>query len=118
MRQTLTIPDYIPPSLNAMFRVHWARRRIVKRECYDLIAGHAIEQGIGQATGKRRVTVKLTLAGRRQVRDGDSTFKAVLDGLVKAGLLLDDGPAFCELMPLIQERGERVATTIVLEDVP
>lgn len=117
MIQTLRIPGYLPPTLNAMLYRHWAKASRLKKECHDLIAGHALEQGLVKATGRRRVTLTLTLAGRKKVRDGDSSFKAVLDGLVRAGLLLDDSPDAVEVAPMVQERGEAVATTITLEDL-
>ena len=115
--QTLTVPNYLPPTKNTLLRLHWSKQTKIKRECKALIAAHAIEQGIVKANWKRRVTVKLTLAGRAKERDGDSSFLTVLDALTEAKLILDDSPKWLELMPLEQERGKAISTVIVLEDL-
>lgn len=117
MIQVLVIPNYLPPSLNALLRVHWAQRRRLKQECKDLVAAYAKMDGMKPATGKRKVSLQLTLTGRKQAFDADNIWKAVLDALVTAGLLVDDSPKWCETGEVAQARGSCCETRIVLEDV-
>lgn len=117
MTHTLTIPNYLPQPHNVLVRMHWAKRKKEMDECKALVAAYALAQAIPKATGKRRVTVKLVLGRRNKVRDGDSSFKLILDSCTADGLLIDDGPRWCELMPLVQERGRERATIIILEDL-
>lgn len=117
MSYTVVIPDWHPTPLNALMRMHWAKRnRTVKTE-YDYVWGYCFRAGIPKAKGKRRITQRLTLKGRDRRRDDDGAWKGLLDGLVKAEMLVDDGPDWVETTPLEFERGTQRKTTIIIEEV-
>ena len=113
----LTIPDWLPPSLNALMRGTIKKRIRKSRECHDLVKAYALKSGIPHATGKRRVKVILTYGGKRPFMDVDAAFKGLLDALVQARMLTGDSYADCELQPIAMERAERSHTTILLEDM-
>ncbi len=115
MIQTLFLPGYLPERQNVLMRCHWSKRVKLVKECNDLVMAYS--RDLTCATFKRRVTVTLTLAGRRKERDPDSSHKLILDGLRAARLIVDDSPRWCELMPLVQVRGDGIATTVELEDI-
>jgi Holliday junction resolvase RusA-like endonuclease len=117
MTHTLTIPNYLPPSLNDLLSGnHWSRHK-KKRECRELIAGYCWEQAMAKATGKRRVSLLLTLGPRNRRRDEDNVWKAILDALVHVGLLVDDASEWCELGTVTYARGPNRCTTVTLEEV-
>ncbi len=111
----LFIPDYLPPSLNAMMGGHWRTKHKLKAECLELVTWYG--RMIPKATSKRRVHLTLTRADKRHRRDEDSCWKSTLDALVRAGLLGDDNPDWCEVGGFMQTVGERVGTTVVLEEI-
>lgn len=115
---TVEIPNFIPASLNVLMRLHWSRRIARTAREADLVAGYCFKVGVPMATCKRRVTQRLTLAGRDKIRDDDNAWKGLLDALAAACMLVDDGPAWVERAALIQERGPRRMTTLILEDLP
>jgi hypothetical protein len=72
--------------------------------------------GIPPATGRRRVTQRITLVGNDRRRDDDGAWKGLLDGLVKARVLVDDGPDWVETAPVEYDRGKRRKTAVTIED--
>lgn len=111
----LTIPDWHPSRLNQWDGRHWSKRAKLKRMDRDFIAYYARQQNIPSANGKRRVSLSLTLGKGQRGGDPDSYWKSLLDGLVHAGLLIDDSKEKVELGPVAYSRGNR-ATEITLED--
>jgi hypothetical protein len=98
--QRLTIP-ILPPSLNRLMRGKLRTR----------------DAATVPAAGKRRVSLVLVYPRGRKLHDPDSFFKAVGDGLVRAGLLVDDGPGWVEWGTVRYARGEHESTEIILEDL-
>ena len=116
MTYTLNL-SYLPCSLNRLMRMSWVvRRKILFNEASEVRIA-AFQQDIPRATGKRRVSVVLVLGPHNRQRDGDNCLKSLLDALVKAGLLVDDSPQWCDWMPPVFERGPKAATRVMLEDV-
>lgn len=114
---TVSIPLFLPCTLNRLMRLHWAKRH--RQLCYeaDMVYMYGVLlTGVPAATGKRRVTLRLVLAPKDQVRDSDSSEKGIRDHLTKAKLLVDDSPEWLEMAPLEQVRGKSRATVIRLED--
>jgi hypothetical protein len=111
------IPGWKPVGLNELMRLHWASRR--RRLNYDasMVSTYAHMAKVPRAQGRRRVSVRFVLAGRDRVRDEDNTCKGLYDSLVRCGALVDDSPRRLERGPVVQERGARRLTEIVLEDV-
>jgi hypothetical protein len=81
-----------------------------------MVAGYAMMQRIPKATGRRRVSLEVTLEGRQREADADAYFKGLLDALVSCGLLLGDKTSEVQLGDVTHKRGVR-GTVIVLEDV-
>jgi hypothetical protein len=114
---SFTVPNYLPPTLNAIMRGHLRTRMKKSRECHDLFGHYFKESGIPKATCKRRVMLKLTLGPRRNTFDVDAPWKGTLDALTACGAILGDRPDQCEITPLQQVRGEQSACEILLEDM-
>lgn len=115
---TVTIPGFLPASVNQLFGAHWARGHRRKKADCELIALYCIEKGVPIATGKRRVAVTFCAPGGRGAKhaDADNRLKVLLDALVRCGRLVDDSPTWCEWQPPAHEKGPK-KTVIVLEDV-
>jgi hypothetical protein len=112
----IVIPRWHPTALNRLLGCHWGTRSRLKRADTDLIAICARQAGVPRATGRRRVSLQITLAPRQRAADPDSFWKALLDGLVRAGLLVDDDRFGVELGDVTFGRGPEPGTVIVLED--
>lgn len=113
----LLIDQWHPQRVNTLLGRHWAARNRLKRADYQMVACYAVALGIPRATGKRRVSLEITLAGPGRPPDGDSYWKVVLDSLVACGLLCDDSPKWAELGPVTFSRGKERCTVITLEDI-
>lgn len=109
------IPGWRPPSLNRYLSDHWMRRRTMKRKVAAIIAAACFLARVPRATTRRRVSIRLAVPSGRHP-DHDNITKALYDGLVAAGALVDDGPDWCETGLYQTERGE-LKTTIILEAI-
>jgi hypothetical protein len=115
-RHEFTVPGWHPARLNQLLG-HWARAHRLKKTDGEIIALHAHLAGIPRASGRRRVSLTITLAPRQRAGDPDCYWKSALDGLVRAGLLVDDNRQNVELGPVEFDRGPARATTVLLEEV-
>lgn len=113
----LRIADWMPTPLNRLLGAHWGTRARLKRHDRELISYEVQIQGVRSATGKRRVSVCITLPPRRRAVDPDAIWKVLLDSLVRAQLLVNDSARWCELGGVEFSRGEKLETVIRLEDV-
>lgn len=116
MRHELRVENWLPTPLNKLLGCHWAVAHKRKRADKATIALEAKQQGLPLATGKRRVSLVLTLPKGQRRWDSDAFWKTMLDGLTACGLLVDDSPKWCELGPVEQVRGKVKRTVVVLED--
>lgn len=114
---TLTVPGYTPPALNALTRGRRRERIRLAKECRDFVTLYARQQSVPLAAGKRRVTLRLSLGAGQRGADVDAYWKATLDALVCAGLLVDDSDRWCEIMPVQFERGNNRQMVVTLEDL-
>lgn len=114
--QSLWIPGWHPTRLNELLRLHWAKRR--KRKMFDaeVLRAEAKCQGIMPAKGKRRVDLYIRLAKGQKRGDEDNWWKSLLDGLVDAGLLVNDSFDWCERGTIVFERGDQPGTTVRLSE--
>lgn len=89
--------DWPKPPLNANQRMHWAPKGKLTRTIRDETARLAREANIPETS---TVTVQLAwVVTDKRRRDSDNiypTFKAMCDGLVDAGIVPDDTPAFMD----------------------
>lgn len=119
MTYTLTITNWTPPLINAVRGRHWSAEHKAKKEAAGLLWIAARQAGCPDATGPRRVSVRVTLGPGQRIRDPDACDKILLDALVRAGLLTDDDYAgVVGRMQVDYDRGPRPATVLTLEDVP
>jgi hypothetical protein len=114
-KHVLTIPGWVPATVNQLLRSVRGRIRLKKAD-REVVAVYARLSGIPRATGQRRVGLTIVLGRGQRGCDGDAPWKSLLDSLVSAGLLVDDAPAWCELAPVKFRRGER-GTEITLTDL-
>lgn len=115
---TVTIPDFLPLSINEMLRMKPGHRSRVLKAEGELVAGYFIQARIPHATTKRRVHLTFAAPEGRgeKVGDPDARLKSLLDYLVRAGALVDDSAKWVETPPPTLERGKK-RTVIVLEDI-
>ena len=113
---TLTIPGWRPATLNELLSGHWRKAARLKKQDAEIIAAACWMARLPKAAGKRRVSLRLTLPPRQRRWDKDALWKSLLDGLVKAGALVNDSPNWCEPGEVVYQRGDRLVTEIILED--
>lgn len=112
----VTVAGWHPASDNVRAKGLWrwiaakGRDRAVVRACLVEVAG------VPRATGRRRLSAWVTKRG--PLLDGPNLLKSLCDACVDAGLLVDDGPAWAEVVVPVVARGDRVETVILLEDIP
>ncbi len=117
-RYVIEVPNYRPPTSNALFRAKFRGRMALERECKQFVAFYGSH--VPKAAGKRRVSMAVTLAVRQRMPDADeNALKAVLDALVACQLLVDDSRVWCECVPteFVLSRKRQPHTLITLEDV-
>ena len=117
MRYEFTIPDFTPRSANEYTFAKVGTRIRKKKGDRDLVAHYAQQSGIPKATGKRRISLIVTLAKGGRAVDPDNAWKGLLDGCKQAGLLVNDSHKWVELGEYTIRRGERRSTLVILEDV-
>jgi hypothetical protein len=115
-RWEVRLPIYLT-SLNKLMRMHWSRRAGVLKDEAMVILWFCDLAGVPRATGKRRVSQRITLVGRNKACDPDNMNKSMLDGLVKAGRLIDDSARWAELGSVSFYRGREIETHLLIEDI-
>ena len=77
------------------------------------------EQVEAQECPRFTAPVRITVHSiRKRLTDADgASFKAVLDGIVKAGVLQDDSPKYVKEVSYTQEKGKEEQTIITIEEV-
>ena len=117
MIHKITIHNWRPAAINTLMRSHWSTPGKLKKADANMIAAYAMIDSIPKATGKRRVSLEITLTGRQRQVDPDAYQKSTLDGLVKCGMLLDDNAASVEWGCVWYIRIGEAGTTIILTDM-
>lgn len=112
----MQIDGYYPVSLNKLLACHWAKRRRLKRAQYDLIALHCRLADLPKADAPRSLSLHFVLTKGMRRLDEDNLYKALQDALVACGALVNDSPKWCHRGTVSYSRGEKLSTTIYLED--
>jgi hypothetical protein len=89
------IIDDVPESLNKTLRMHWAARNRYNTKWYALVRQQYVP--VRKKPGKMDVVISQM---RKKLLDRDNLFgscKPVVDGMVRAGILRDDSPAWLNL---------------------
>lgn len=115
-RHEIRIEGWAPTPLNRLLGNHHAAARLKKLD-REYVILHARLARVSRATGRRRVSLRITLPPRQRRWDPDALWKSSLDALVHANMLRDDCPKWCELGQVEYVRGAALATVIVLEEV-
>jgi len=87
----LVVPRWHPPLCNHWRGRHWSSAHKLRKQAVQLLGSYAMQPRVPQATGRRRLSVEIVLAPRQRQPDADAYDKLLLDSLVGAGLLVDDG---------------------------
>lgn len=116
MTYTFTFPGHCA-TVNQLYAGHWGRKAKLKRRDRDIVGIAVKVAGVPRATGKRRVSIHLTMGYKMRTPDPDGIYKSLLDSLVQCGALLDDRKETCEITPPTFGRGKVAETVVVLEDV-
>lgn len=104
-----------PPSPNAMVRWHWGRRARERKVWRDATVWAVREAYPRSSLPGRFVPVEVAVTfvyGVRRTRDRDNmvaSLKPVLDGLVDARVLADDGPEHLVRLSVDEEVSDRRA---------
>jgi hypothetical protein len=115
---SLDIPDFTPTLTNSIRGRHWRAEHRAKSKDAEFYRLYAAMQGVPAAAGKRRVALFCVGWPAGRMPDADGFDKCLLDSLVRAGLLTDDGPAGLEgRVAVTLARGASRRTVLVLEDV-
>jgi hypothetical protein len=106
-------------SLNTMLRGHWRVRADAAHETrtHLSVGRKLMPWTVPQATGRRRVTIRVNYTGNRPP-DDDNVRKLLLDGLVKEGLLVDDSYQWCECHGGPPRKSRIPGVVLVIEDIP
>lgn len=75
------------------------------------------QSGAPIAEGPRRVSLEVVLGPSQRGCDPDAYWMSLLDSLVCAGALVDDGPHWCETGAVTFTRGNRPAMIVTLEEI-
>lgn len=116
MTHRITIPNWHPTRLNQLVGVHWATKHRRRQNDDAMVRVYAYRLRTPPASGKRRVSLEITLSPRQRV-DEDCFWKSTLDALVNCDMLVNDSATWCTLGPVTFTRAKAPATVIVLEDV-
>lgn len=113
----LVLPHFTPATLNALMRGKLRTRINRGKGDRELVCYYAAQSGIPKATGKRRVSLEVTLGPRQRRADVDAYWKGMLDSLQHAGLIVSDDWAWCVIGDLTYHRGPERCTVVVLEEI-
>lgn len=118
MIQTLTIPDWTPPTSNQWYGKSWRVRYKLGQDAKSFVWLYAAKQRIVKASGRRRVSLEVHGWAKGKTPDLDAFDKLLLDALTHYGLLTDDSPEGLEgRMEVTIVRSKERKTIITLEDV-
>ncbi len=97
---------------------HWGVGRKYKSLFTQHVRIAAVSARTPKATGRRCVHLTIQLGKGKRRPDPDAYWKVTLDALKACGLLVDDGPKWCELAPVEYERREMDGCVVTLEELP
>jgi hypothetical protein len=118
MGYQLTIPD-VPPSLNKVLRMHWAKKGKLRDSWTMMIKGALLPIRPPQGVQKAKMRVVITFYNARAY-DRDNAFgagKVIFDVLRRLNLIFDDRPEWLDA-EVRQEKSTRKDKRTVIEVEP
>jgi hypothetical protein len=114
---TLEIPRWRPALLNELMRSVKGKIRLKKQD-REIIWAYANQAKIPPATGKRRVSLHVTLGKGMREFDYDAPWKSLNDAMKHAGLIIDDSCEYVEQGPVTFSRDPAAwGSVITLQDL-
>jgi hypothetical protein len=90
----------------------------LKKLDWEMVCAYAWQAKIPRATGKRRVSLHVTLGKGMREFDADAPWKSLGDAMKHAGLIVDDSAQYVELGPVTFSRDwQGWGSRITLEDI-
>jgi hypothetical protein len=117
LTQVLVLSGIQPPTLNELTRGKLRDRIRLGKAFRSVVIGMARQHGLVPASGKRRVSIAITLPKGKRAADPDAFYKALGDSLVKANLLVGDSHKWVQWGSVEFLRGSELSTCIYLEDI-
>lgn len=93
----LWVPGWTPGALNKKLWKHWSVAAKAQKADKAAIQIAVLMCGTPKATRPRKVELYMLLGKGRRCLDPDAVWKGLLDGLVAAGALVNDSPAWCRI---------------------
>jgi hypothetical protein len=91
----------------------------LKKQDLRMVCAYAWQAKIPPATGKRRVSLRVTLGEDMREFDYDAPWKSLLDAMKHAKLIVDDSCRYVEQGPVTFSRDPAAwGTVITLEECP
>ena len=102
---TIELPFLPPRALSPNARGHWSKRYKAGKELGESVWVRARE--VAPPEPWERVTIRYKVFWCGKVPDPDNfiaSMKPALDGIVRAGVIVDDGPEYVTILPVTNER--------------
>lgn len=116
-RYEVVITDWLPSTLNAMFRGKFHNRKRLEEQSHEIVGRACLDHGVALALQRRKVSLRLGILRWDHESDRDASYKALFDSLVGCGALVSDRCSGVEIGPLEFYIASRPVTIIVLEDI-
>lgn len=98
---TIKIPNWTPPSMNKARGRHWSKSHKNTTDAAEYLTAYAMKADVPKVTDdyrpRRFVAVDVTKC--HPMPDPDNLMKALLDGLKRARLIVDDSDEWCHWEP-------------------
>jgi Holliday junction resolvase RusA-like endonuclease len=115
----------IPPSPNALRRMHWATRAAIAREWRHSAWAAALEArnhycpsvGFPWLRANVKIVIVTKTATRRDPDNAVASVKPLIDGLVDAGIIADDSFTVIADLSIATERGLTAGVRIEVEQL-
>lgn len=118
---TLTFVGAPTPWINANARLHWSQRAKLTRYWRDRATVESRKQALPTYVKQVDIlaTFQRTDARRWDAHNLYGTVKAVIDGLVRAGVLYDDSGAYVrQVTPIAGPKASQPTLTLTITEVP
>ncbi len=104
----------LPPTVNAMGRWHWTRKVRLAKIWQNIVRAYVLDSGRAGSPPLTRARITLTRCSSSEP-DFDglvSSFKVVLDALVKNGIIIDDKPSVIGTPTYLWEKAKPMCGSI------